>query len=258
VVNVLASLEGRAALALGTIVGASLFNLGCTLGLSSLVAPPRVHPGLLRRELPVLVGSAAALAGLVLLGEISRWVGGLLLAAGLAFTGWVIRGRDVVELEAESASELAPFRRRGAPLFVALGLTLLIGGGKLFLLGATGLAHRFGMSDALIGLTVLGIGTALPELAASLVAARRGHPDIAVGNALGSNIFYVLFVLGVDALIRPLAPGAGSLRIEVLLLLVLTLLTAGFLGVRRTLGRLEGVLLLVGYLAAIGVVLRAS
>lgn len=133
---------------------------------------------------------------------------------------------------------------------------MLVVGGELFIRGAVALARRHGISDHVVGLTVVAIGTSLPELATSLVAARRGHSDLAVGNIVGSNLYNVLLVLGATALVRPLIGELRVVRLDLLVLAAMTLFASVLLRTKRTLQRWEGIALLVSYVAFIVFALR--
>jgi cation:H+ antiporter len=270
VVSAGAALEGKSDIALGNVVGSNICNIGIILGLTAIISPPRVERGMILRELPVLFLATAAVPVFLVDGLLGRIEGALLLAGALAFIYFLIatsrRGalEHSVEDEAEILEELeervlhhidiSPRARLKLGAIGLVGLVVLVLGGKLFVDGAVGIASRVGMSERVIGLTVVAVGTSLPELAASLVAALRGHSDIAVGNVVGSNIFNLLLILGGAALISPIA---GSLDVYVLdfaAVGVMTLLAVVFLRTERVIRRWEGVLLAViyvGYLAAL-------
>lgn len=205
VVSGAAALRGSADIALGNVIGSNLANLGLILGLTALIAPPIVDGGLVRREVPVLVGTTFLLPLLLLDGKISRTESLALLVGALLFTIWTVRQSGVVEgpSEEEIASRALGEVSRGsegigngpqrAPRLPAValavaGLVLLVAGGTVFVDGAVGLARAVGISERVVGLTVVAVGTSLPELAASVVAALRGQSSLAIGNVVGSNI----------------------------------------------------------------------
>jgi cation:H+ antiporter len=263
VVSSIAALAGEGELALGNIVGSNIANLTLILGATALVSPILAERGLLRWELPVMMVMTAAIPLLLLDGSVTRGEAIVLLTAMLAFTVITIRkgaaiatSRDAVAL-IEKDAEVA-----GAPGgtgvlrlggIAAVGLGLLLGGGKVFVMGATDLALLLGMSPRTVGLTVVAVGTSLPELAASMVAAARGHGGIAVGNVIGSNIFNVMFVLGGAGVIRPVHGSVDQLRIGLVALGVITVIAVIQLRKQRMIGRVEGGLMVASYCAFLAV-----
>jgi len=255
-VSALAAVQGNPGIALGNAYGSNIANIALILGLTALFSPIAVTSGVLRKELPILLGATGFAAWQLLDGELSRGDGLALLAVFALLMGWSIRqGLRVradpmaIELEHElDARRLAPAR---AGLWMVLGLLVLIASSRLLVWGAVVIARGFGVSDLLIGLTIIAIGTSLPELASSLVAARRGEHDIALGNVVGSNLFNTLAVVGIAASIQPLGVPPEVLVRDCLVMGVLTLslfvLGYGFRGTGR-INRLEGGLLLAAYL----------
>jgi cation:H+ antiporter len=276
VVSGRAALAGRGALALGNVIGSNLANVGLIVGTVALVHPPRVHGDAATRDVPVLVVSTVLL-GLVLAdGVATRWEGAALLLGALGYTLWMLRSarpakaglavieeaaKNLEEREADAQAAGAP-RVRGRVGLAALalvGLGVLVGGGDLFVRGASALATRFGVSERVIGLTIVAVGTSLPELATSFVAARRGHSEIAIGNVLGSNIFNILLVLGLSAAVADIRTSLDGLTFDLAALAGVTLLGAVFMRSARQVSRTEGAVLLlcyVGYL--ITLVLQSS
>lgn len=265
VVGISASINDQGALALGNVIGSNIANLGLILGMTALIMPPAVDAQVLKREVPVLV-IAAALVPLVLInGVFARWEGSALLAMAFAYTAWMIRSARIgsraeaaqMEAAAEKAAGLASQPKRGMlAVRLVVGLVLLVLGGKLLVDGAVGLARLAGMSERTIGLTIVAVGTSLPELATSLIAATRGHADIAVGNVVGSNIFNVLLIAGTSAAILPIHAPLGSVTVDLIALGAMTLLAAGAMATRRV-SRPAGALLVLGYVAFL-IVLVAS
>jgi cation:H+ antiporter len=262
IVGVQASWTGLGALALGNVMGSNLANLGLILGLAVLIRPTPVEGGLARRELPMLLLSTAALWAVLVDGEVSRREAWVLVLGAVGYTLAMVRGhlsREEIEEAREEAAEVEEAAEAaGAPAdgsavrlgFIAVaGLLLLLAGGHLFVGGAEGLARTFGLSDRLIGLTVVAVGTSVPELAASIVAALRGHSGIAIGNVVGSNIFNVLLCLGGAGLAAPIRTGGGLPWLELCVLTGLTVAAVVFLRARRTCRRAEGLFLLVAYVA---------
>jgi cation:H+ antiporter len=252
VVSVSAAVNGQADIALGNVVGSNVANACLILGIAALVLPVRVNAKVVRREIPVmlLVSAAALLASLD--GQIGQIEGALFVAAYFAFTLYLYvdarKTPDTREIREEVADiqQERDLGRISRPLEAALTLTalgILIGGAVT---GAVSIAQALGVSELVIGLTVVAIGTSLPEITASLVAARRGHDDIAIGNVVGSNIANILLVLGVTALIQPVNVGYNILTFEMPFMLLVSILLLP-LGIRGRLGRRSAVLLLALY-----------
>ncbi len=246
--SITAALRGAPELALGNVIGSNVANIALILGVTALIYPLQTQKPFLRRELPVMIGSAALLPLLLLDGTLSRVDGGLLLVC-LGGYLWVLLSRR------ESVGEQSDVSSR--PLWVSnlgalLGLGLLVGGAQLLVSGATSLARSFGVPELVIGLTLVAVGTSLPELATAGIAALRREPDIALGNVVGSNIFNVLFILGATALVRPIHIAYRAVALNLWLMVGLSLLLLPLLLTGLRLGRREGVLLLVLYVFYVG------
>ncbi|WP_255167797.1 calcium/sodium antiporter [Natrononativus amylolyticus] len=244
-----AALGGRPAVSVGNVVGSNVFNLGVILGAVAVIRPFRVSESLVRRD-AVAMGAATLIAlaalwnlavstleGLVLTGLLLAYVGGLFVDARRSSGADTGTGEPASETETDagefcSASWLDVLR-------VLVGVGLVVVGGHLLVDSATTLARRGGLSEWTIGVTIVAAGTSLPELATSLVAARRGEVAIAAGNVIGSNVFNLLGVLGVAALVHPLAVGSEAIA-GFAWLVVLTAVTAVLLATGRRLTRLEG------------------
>ena len=255
-VSALAAARGSGGIAIGNAFGSNLANIALILGVSALLLPLAAAPELLRRDLPLLLLAAAA--AFLALGDLhlTRWEGLLLLAALAGVIAWLVRRRQgPAPILSGPGEELGA----GAALALTLlGLALLLASAWALVWGAVGLARAFGVSELLIGLTLIAIGTSLPELAASLAALRRLRDGgLVLGNVVGSNLFNTLGVVGLPAVVRPFAVDA-ELWPSALLMLALTLLLAVLLLVsrpERTLGRGAGALLLAcyaGYLVWMG------
>lgn len=251
VVGVKASLAGSGAIALGNVIGSNIANLGLILGLTTLLKPARVDAALARREVPVLVLATFAVPFVLFDGVVSRVEGGALVVAAVAYSGWMVTSarRSMKQAAARAGEMQAAADLAGAPApgsRLRMGITAIA---SLFVDGAVGLATSFGISQRLIGLTIVAVGTSLPELATSLIAAFRGHSDIAVGNVVGSNIFNALLCLGAAALIAPVQAPFASVQLDVAAMVVLTLVGAVSMSRARAITRLEGAVLVVGYVA---------
>ena len=251
VVSLSTALEGRGDLAVGNVVGSNIFNVAFILGVAALVRPAVAHAQVIRIDVPIVIGSSALLWGLLSDGRLGPLEGALLLAGAGAYTAYTLwaarREAPEVQAEADAALPAASGPLWRDVLFVAGGLALLVAGARMLVSGAVSIAEAAGLSEAVIGLTILAAGTSLPELATSVVAALRGQSDIAIGNVVGSNIFNVLGILGVTSLLSPLAPGGvGPVDLAVMLVLALALLPLLRTGFR--VDRLEGGLLVLAYL----------
>lgn len=250
-VSVEATYRGEEGIALGNVVGSNISNIALILGLSALVRPMKVRSELIRREVPLMIAVTLLLCLLLYDGSLSRVEGLILTAGSVAYTvfTYVMARRARNKKVAEEFEEALTAPRRAAwvdLLLVVVGLVLLLVGARLLLAGATVVAEQFGVSQVVIGLTIVAIGTSLPELATSCVASLRNEPDVAFGNAIGSNILNILLVLGVAASIRPIeVQGLRTLDLGVMVasaVVVLLLMWRGWV-----LNRLEGALLLAGY-----------
>jgi cation:H+ antiporter len=265
IVGVQAAAAGHGQVALGNVIGSNIANVGLILGVASLVRPAQVDGSLCRRELPVLLGSMALVPLLLLDGSVSRGEGAVLLLLAAGYTAWMVRASRVaaavdearisVELTTE-ATDLAGAPRSMSGLkavaIAAVGLAVLLVGGNVFVAGAVSLAVSFGLSERLVGLTIVAVGTSLPELVTSVIAARKGHSDLAVGNVVGSNIFNVLLCLGAAAVAHPLSAPLLTLGVDLAALALMTGLAALLIRSERTISRREGavaVLLYLGFTA---------
>jgi cation:H+ antiporter len=261
VVSTVAAVQGMSAIALGNVIGSNIANLGLILGVTATLAPLSVEGSLIRRELPVMFGVALLLPVLMLDGVVSRIDAAILLGGAVAFTYCTARSvlpvpgaAAAIEADAEAAGAPAGTGKGRLALIALLGLALLLIGGQAFITGATGIATAMGISQRVIGLTIAAVGTSAPELAASIVAATRGHGSIAIGNVIGSNIFNVFFVLGGVAAIEPVAAELPAFQFDLAMMTGISAVSLVFLRGHRTMVRVEGLLLLsayFGYLAAV-------
>ncbi len=212
-VSALAASQGNPGLALGNAYGSNITNIALILGITALLAPIAVHSQVMRKELPILI-LVTGFAGWQLWdGDLSRMDAIGLMLAFVVLIGWSIyqglRQPDDA-LAKEMTEEVNAMPVRKAILWLVVGLLLLIISSRILVWGAVDLATTFGISDLVIGLTIVAVGTSLPELASSIIAARKGEHDLALGNILGSNLFNTLAVVGIAGLIAPHAGGARS------------------------------------------------
>ena len=210
-VSVQSTLDGQSDLAMGNVVGSNIANVLLILGLSAVITPLTVASQLIRIDVPLMIGGSLLLYGLGLDGRIGRWDGVVLFAGIILYTTWLIyqSRRENKAIQAEFAAEYSVGRHSAMGMwllnlsFIVVGLLLLVIGARWLVESAVLLARWFEISELIIGLTVVAVGTSLPEVATSVIAAIRGERDIAVGNAVGSNIFNILSVLGLAGIISP-------------------------------------------------------
>lgn len=260
VLSTLAASQGNPGLALGNAYGSNITNIALVLGFTALIRPIPLHSQVLRRELPLLLVITVLAAWQLQDGEVSRQEGWILLAGFVGLMGWTIRQgmrQPVDALGREVDQELITHRMslRRALMWLVAGLLLLIVSSRLLVWGAVAIARDLGVSDLLIGLTVVAIGTSLPELAAALVATRKGEHDIALGNVMGSNLFNTLAVVGLAGVIHPIEVGVEvfyrDLPVMAAMTLALCLFGYGWHDPGR-INRYEGAALLVGYVGYTG------
>ena len=247
VTSLSAALAGAPAIALGNVVGSNIANILLILGVAALIRPVAAQMAGLPREASWVGGSALALAALAVSGQISTLSGACLIGF-LGFYLWgAFRSSSVPSDDLSIPTDPLP---KAATLLV-IGLALTIGGAIALVDGATGIARAYGVPEAVIGLTLVAVGTSLPELATTVLAARRGQSDVALGNILGSGIFNILGILGTTALVVPL-PVDASLLPDIGVMLASTALLIGLLFWKKCIGRKSGamfLLLYAGYMA---------
>ena len=256
-VSVQSAWAGQVDIALGNVVGSNMFNILFILGLSALIVPLTVHRQIIRQEVPVMIGASLLLWAMAADGGIGRLEGLLLAALILAYTALVIR-----QSRRETAASRTGAETAGAggawdaswgaqALLLLAGLALLVIGSRWLVRAAVDFAHYLGVSELIIGLTIVSIGTSLPEVATSILAALRGERDIAVGNAVGSNIFNILSVLGFSAVVAPrelpVAPALLAFDLPIMVAVAVACLPVFFVGARISRG--EGALFLGLYFA---------
>lgn len=262
-VSLSASFSGASDISVGNIVGSNLFNFLVVVGISALILPPMIDRDILFRDLWWSIGSAVLLLIFLLDGLISRVEGAILFGIIVIYLIWIIRSavlerrknKDIATLSDEPMVLLSPAR---SVFYVLFGLGCVILGGNLTVNGATGIAASLGMDNTLIGLTVVAIGTSLPELVTSVVAASKKNSGLALGNVVGSNIFNIFFILGASSMIRPISAGAG-LWVDLLLLILCSLSLFLLCRKKRKIGRILGASYLVIYAVyAVYIILRGT
>jgi len=256
VVSALASSQGNPGIALGNAYGSNITNIALILGATALISPIAVHSQVLHKELPILIAITGLAAFQLRDGDLSRLDAIVLLGVFAAVMGWSIwlglkQKTDIIGVEMAEELESHPMPLARALFWLVTGLLLLIASSRLLVWGAVSIAQSLGVSDLIIGLTIVAIGTSLPELASSIIAARKGEHDLALGNIIGSNLFNTLAVVGIAGAIHPLAVSAEVLTrdVAVMALLTLSLFAAGygFRGPGR-INRFEGAAFLACYI----------
>ncbi|MDJ0654025.1 MAG: calcium/sodium antiporter [Xanthomonadales bacterium] len=245
-----AALQGEGGLAVGNVVGSNICNIGLILGITTLVRPTRIDVKLVRLDVPVMLGASVLLALLLIDSRVTRIEGTLLLLGLVSYMAYTVyQSRKAGRWEQQEFEESVPQEHSTilSVIQVVGGVLLLVYGGKLFVDGAVDIAASLGVPAAIIGLSVVSIGTSIPELATSIVAAVRGHSDLAAGNLVGSNIFNVCSVLGLTALVSPLDAGQVT-WIDLGVMLAASALTMRLMFTAARIERWEGGILLLGYL----------
>jgi cation:H+ antiporter len=258
-VSITAAMSGAGTLAIGNALGSNIANIGMVLGVTVLVAPLCVHPSCMKQELPTLLVVTLAVGLLLIDGELSRLDGTLMMGALILILVQMVRSQShdtdlLEEAEDEPLPHLSPLR---AWLTFFVGLGLLIASSKMLVWGASEIAQVLGVSRLVIGLTIVAVGTSLPELAATIASALRGHTEIAVGNVIGSNLFNLLAVMSIPGLVRPMGLASEVLYRDYAAMTVATLLLGVFIFIGRWrtaapanhayIGRSAGVLLVTFY-----------
>lgn len=261
VISVMSAMKGSGGLAIGNVVGSNIFNILVIVGCVALVSPIKVQKSYMTNEIPLVILSSLVLLicanGVLLDGEAVNTVGrvdGLLMllffAIFMRYTLSIASNTADVTSSGEPADEVKPMKMWLATVCVIGGLGALVWGGDLFVKGASGIARGLNVSESVIGLTIVAAGTSLPDLAASVAAALKHKPGLAVGNIVGSNIFNIFFVLGVSSTVHPLQLG-GITNVDFLVLTAASILfwIFGWLFKHRTITRIEGAVLVACFIA---------
>jgi cation:H+ antiporter len=250
-VSVKSSLAGRGDLAIGNVVGSNMFNIGVILGLTALLSPMKVQFQLIKIDLPIMVVVSLGMVALLWDGAVGRLAGAVLFGGLIIYIAgniWLARRTATKEVEAEYA-EGVPARSGSVlmdGLFILGGLGILVIGARLLTDNSVALARSFGVSEAVIGLTIVAAGTSVPELAASIVAAMKKEPDIALGNVIGSNIFNILGILGIASMVAPItAPDIRHFDLWTMVAFAAALVPMLWTGLRVS--RAEGAALFAAY-----------
>ncbi len=249
VVSMSAAIKKVDDIALGNIIGSNIANIGLVLGLSALISPLKVKPDILKRELPIMILVSAVMYLMSLDLQISFIEGAILFAGIILFNGlsYYFTKRESGANKVRSPESIGTRKRQ--ILLITVGLVGIIGGAQLMVRSAIFIAKEFGISELVIGLTLVALGTSLPELAVSSVAAYRKEPEISIGDVIGSNIFNILMVIGVVAMISPLKVSSEILRFEFPVLLIFGIALVPLMRTGWVISRIEGAILIAGYLS---------
>ncbi|OOE48372.1 calcium/sodium antiporter [Salinivibrio kushneri] len=258
VVSAMAAVDGNPALALGNALGSNIVNITLILGVTALIAPIAVHSTIVRKELPILLAITLIIGAMLWDFTISAYEALLLITGFLLLIGWSVWSgirtkNDTLATDMNAELNQQTLSLKKALMWLTIGLALLMVSSRILVWGAVEIAQQLGISDLIIGLTIVALGTSLPELAASIIAARKGEHDIAVGNVVGSNIFNSLAVIGIAGVIEPIRDITEAVFwrdwMVMLAATILLLLVAIRFGKTREINRAEGGLLFVCYIS---------
>ncbi len=258
-VSLKAAFGGNADIVISNVVGSNIFNVLLILGLSALVSPLVIHSQMIRREVPLMIAFSTLLYAMSWNSSIAQWEGAVLCVLIIAYTVWLIyearqNRKENAELVKESEQEYGALKKNSILLpllFVAIGLGLVMFGADQLVKGAVLLAQSLGVSDTVIGLTIVAAGTSLPELVASVMATLKGERDIAVGNVVGSNIYNILAIVGISGAIVPggLQVNSSILSFDLPFMVGVAVICWPFFKSGKQLSRREGLVFLVAYVA---------
>lgn len=250
-VSISAAVKGNNGISIGNVIGSNILNILIVLGITSLIATLSVKMTTIRIDIPVMIGATVVMILWGLIGGSLTWVTGIIflvaLASYMGYLIWYSKNTDISDEEG-SARDLKLWM---IPLFILGGMTAIILGSDIAVEGASDLAKMFGISDRVIGLTIIALGTSLPELMTSVMAARKGNVDIAIGNIVGSNIFNILFILGATSLLLdlPYVSGNASFLVDGFVALGASVLLLLLVIRNKKLGRMGGIVMLLCYAA---------
>ncbi len=265
-VSINSALQGQPDIALGNVVGSNICNVLLILGLSAIAAPLVVQRQLVRVDVPVMIGASLILAALALDGNLGYWDGLLLSLGLLAYVGLLLNlsrknkavaDAVLAEVEIDETGKAHPLKSLA---FIVVGLAMLVLGSSWLVDGAVMFARSLGISELVIGLTIVSVGTSLPELATSVMASIKGQRDIAIGNIVGSNIFNIFSVLGISALVAPdgIRVATEALQFDIPVMLAIALLCLPLFYIGFTISRSRGAMLLAWYVGYVSYLIMQS
>ena len=251
-VSIAASFRGDNAVAISNAIGSNIFNLLIVCGVCSVISPLQVKASTLKKEFPISILAVVAFVGMGYLGmEIGRVDGLLLLAGFLVFLAWLVRGAKKDRDAQEDAEEIKTLSTGMCLVYIVIGLAAIVFGGDIVVDAATKIAENFGLSQTLIGLTIVAMGTSLPELVTSIVAAKKGEADMAIGNVIGSCIFNILLVLGIAGTISPMEVLMENMA-DAVILIGMSIVTWIFAWSGKRISRTEGAVMVAVYAVYMG------
>ncbi len=249
-VSITAGLSGNNDIALSNVLGSNIFNLLVVIGMCAIIYKVDTDADILRRDLPVNIFATIALIIMLMDLKISQ-VEGLILLAGIITYLIVVVKKALKNRNEQSVEEIKVLSPLTSVFYIVGGLIAIIVGGDLVVDNACAIAESFGLSQTLIGLTIIAMGTSLPELVTSVVATKKGETGLALGNAVGSNIFNILFILGMSSSLSPIS-ASGESFIDVIILLGISVMMYIFAKTDRKIVRIEGVICVIAYIAYMG------
>lgn len=251
-VSIGAALKGASDIAIGNVVGSNIANILLIVGLAAILCPIWIAGAAVKRDAFVMLGASLALCGLAMTGMIGFMAGVTMFAALMGYIIWSYTqdkktGAETVQHIEEDIEGTPPLSQAKGWVFVLAGLGLLVAGAYILVEGAVSIARDFGISEAVIGLTIVAVGTSLPELATALVAAYRKHSDVIIGNVLGSNIFNILAILGITAMVSPIPVAAQIANYDVWIMLGVAVFLSVYLLRGLSIGRVSGIAMILAY-----------
>lgn len=248
-VSISSAMQGLSDVSLGNVVGSNIVNIGAILGISAIISPIMVSKSVIRKEVPIMIGISFLLLAIVLDGKIDVIDGALLVIGIIVFTGYSYRSSkkdtDIEEISVSKVLQKNIFSK--SIIFMIAGLLLLTGGSFLTVENTIAIGASFGVSELFMGLTIVAIGTSLPELITSIVAARKGHADLSIGNIVGSNVFNILAILGISSLISGITV-SEKILVDIGIMLAFSLVLIPIMRSGFSISRKEGILLIAGYI----------
>ena len=247
-VSMLAAFQGTSDIAVGNVLGSNIFNILMIIGISALMTPMKVDSSIIKREMPIMLVVMAFFAFFASSGTISR-VEGISFAIGIftyVFATYLNGRKDKITPEDLDIEKRPTWQNI---LILVLGLAGLVGGSHLIVESATVIARQFGVSEVVIGITLIAIGTSLPELATTVAAAMKGKPELAIGNAIGSNVFNVLCVLGFTSVVLPLEVNPQVLAVDIWVMLVACIIPLFLMMIGKRVSRVDGVIMVGMYVS---------
>lgn len=244
-VSITAGMAGNADISLGNAIGSNIFNVLMVVGLCSIIFPAETPKDIMKRDVWWNIAISVGLLLLCLDRKLSRIDGAILLVAFVTYIIIMIRSALKNRVEGDSQDTMSVPK---SIIFAIIGLAMIIGGGNLVVNNAKEIALAWGMSEALVGLTIVAIGTSLPELVTSITAAKKGDSGIALGNAIGSDLFNIMFVLGIASVLAPITV-APELFIDIIIVIAIAVLITIFCKTSTKINRIEGIIMVLGYIA---------